>query len=150
MVGRDQALHLTPQPLLAPVVLVVRAKAMAAGMRNEVVVGTVAACRSHHSRAAFRLSERLLRPSDLLANSRKPLVCLWPGRPSLARRLTRGAGRLQSPSVPPPRRFSPTRLVCRGCASGKAGRYRRGRSTLFVSPALARSKFQWSPLGDQS
>ena len=46
--GRDQALHLTFQPLLALVVLAMRAKAMAAGMRNEVVVGTVAALNLHH------------------------------------------------------------------------------------------------------
>ena len=48
VVGRDQALHLTFQPLLALVVLAVRAKAMAAGVRNEVVVGTVVALNRHH------------------------------------------------------------------------------------------------------
>jgi hypothetical protein len=48
MVGRDQALHLTFQPLLALVVLTVRAKAMAVGIRYEVVVRTVTALNLHH------------------------------------------------------------------------------------------------------
>ncbi|EXI77754.1 MAG: hypothetical protein AW12_03089 [Candidatus Accumulibacter sp. BA-94] len=48
VVGRNQALHLTLQPLLALVVLAVRTKAMAAGVRNELVVGTVAALNLHH------------------------------------------------------------------------------------------------------
>ncbi len=48
MVGRDQALHLTLQPLLALVVLAVRTKAMAAGVRNELLMGAVAALHLHH------------------------------------------------------------------------------------------------------
>jgi hypothetical protein len=48
VVGRDEPLHLTFQPLLALVVLTVRAKAMAAGMRDEVVVRTVTALNLHH------------------------------------------------------------------------------------------------------
>jgi hypothetical protein len=60
VVGRDQALHLTFQPLLALVVLAVRAKAMAAGMRDEVVVRTVTALNLHHrtGRAAAMLDRR--------------------------------------------------------------------------------------------
>ena len=48
VVGRDEPLYLTFQPLLALVVLTVRAKLMAAGMRDEVVVRTVTALNLHH------------------------------------------------------------------------------------------------------
>jgi hypothetical protein len=60
VVGRDEPLHLTFQPLLALVVLTVRAKAMAAGMRHEVVVRTVTALNLHHrtGRAAAMLDRR--------------------------------------------------------------------------------------------
>jgi hypothetical protein len=60
VVGRDEPLHLTFQPLLALVVLTVRAKAMAAGMRHEVVVRTVTALNLHHrtGRAAAVLDRR--------------------------------------------------------------------------------------------
>jgi len=60
LVGRDEPLYLTFQPLLALVVLTVRAKAMAAGMRDEVVVRTVTALNLHHrtGRAAAVLDRR--------------------------------------------------------------------------------------------
>jgi hypothetical protein len=56
-----------------------------------------AACRSHDSGAAVCLPERPVRSCHALANSRKPLVCLWPTRLTHARGLTQRAGRLQSP-----------------------------------------------------
>jgi hypothetical protein len=63
VVGRDEPLHLMFQPLLALVVLTVRAKAMAAGMRHEVVVRTVAALNLHHrtgrAAAVFDRRQRL-------------------------------------------------------------------------------------------
>jgi len=68
MVGRDQALHLTLQPLLALVALAVRAKAMAAGMWNEVVVSTVAALDLHHrARRAAAVAQRREGPKLLAA-----------------------------------------------------------------------------------
>ena len=48
VVGRDEALYLTFQPLLALVVLAVRAKAMAAGMRNEFLLIAAFALNLHH------------------------------------------------------------------------------------------------------
>jgi len=48
VVGRDEALHLTFQPLPALVVLAVRAKAMAAGMRNEFLLIAAFALELHH------------------------------------------------------------------------------------------------------
>ncbi len=56
-----------------------------------------AAYRSHDSGTAICLPERPVRSCHALANSRKPLTSLSPTRLILARRLTRGAGRLQSP-----------------------------------------------------
>ena len=48
IVGRNEALHLAFQPLLALVVLAMRAEAMAAGMRHEAVVLAVSALELHH------------------------------------------------------------------------------------------------------
>lgn len=48
-------------------------------------------------------------------------------RPGFARGLTRGAGHLQSPRVPPSRHCSPTRLVCHGYGSGRTGSAWGGR-----------------------
>lgn len=49
IVGRDQTLHLAFQPLLALVVVTIRAKAMAAGMRHQLLMRTFAAewCSRH-------------------------------------------------------------------------------------------------------
>ncbi len=48
MIGRDQALHLTLQPLLAFVVLAVRAQTMAARVRHQRALFAVRAAKLHH------------------------------------------------------------------------------------------------------
>jgi hypothetical protein len=68
VVGRDEALHLTFQPLLALVVLAVRAKAMAAGMRNEFLVIAAFALDLHHRAGrAAAIAHRRERPKLLEA-----------------------------------------------------------------------------------
>ncbi len=61
------------------------------------------------------------------ATTRKALVNPAPARPNPTRGLTQAAGRLQSPSVLPSRRFSPTRFICRGYATAWTRRFWRGR-----------------------
>ena len=67
-VGRDEPLQLAFQPLLALVVLTVRAVAMAAGMRNQFLVIAVLALDLHHrARRTAATANRRNRPQLLEA-----------------------------------------------------------------------------------
>jgi hypothetical protein len=68
--GRNEPLRLPFQPLLALMVLAVRAKSMAAGMRNQTVVRAVGALKLHHRAGrTAALLDRCQRPELLEVQS---------------------------------------------------------------------------------